>query len=66
MSNFVCEKCGTPIYDSAQGYVTGCEHYPADIEVAKCCDCEKDIIKTDDDAMLCIQCGGKNRRVKYY
>lgn len=30
MSNFACEKCGTICYDSAIGYVTGCEHYPPD------------------------------------
>lgn len=28
MSNFKCEHCGTDIYDSPSGYVTGCDHYP--------------------------------------
>ena len=28
MSNFQCEKCGVILYDSPQGYTTGCEHYP--------------------------------------
>ena len=32
MSNFQCEKCGTVCYDTPSGYVTGCEHYPVDIE----------------------------------
>tara|TARA_R110002051_G_C8434973_1_gene454050 strand:+ start:94 stop:387 length:294 start_codon:yes stop_codon:yes gene_type:complete len=31
MSNFQCEKCGTVCYDTPNGYITGCEHYPADI-----------------------------------
>ena len=29
MSNFICEKCGTPILEGEDGhYITGCEHYP--------------------------------------
>ena len=32
MSNFICEKCGTICYDSPNGYITGCEHYPTDVE----------------------------------
>ena len=32
MSNFECEKCGTICYDTPSGYITGCEHYPADIK----------------------------------
>jgi hypothetical protein len=32
MSNFYCEKCGALCEDSPGGYVSGCEHYPADIE----------------------------------
>ncbi len=28
-----------------------------------CPDCRKPIIRTDDDAGVCIQCGGRNRRV---
>ena len=32
MSNFICEKCGTHCIDSPEGYITGCEHYPADIK----------------------------------
>lgn len=31
MSNFICDKCGTECVDSPRGYVTGCEHYPADV-----------------------------------
>jgi len=31
MSNFKCEKCGTACYDTPNGYITGCEHYPADL-----------------------------------
>ena len=33
MSNFECEKCGTICYDTPSGYITGCEHYPTDINV---------------------------------
>ena len=32
MSNFQCEKCGTVCYDTPNGYITGCEHYPADLK----------------------------------
>ena len=32
MSNFACEKCGTVCYDTPNGYITGCEHYPADLK----------------------------------
>lgn len=31
MSNFTCEHCNTDLIDSPYGYITGCEHYPADI-----------------------------------
>ena len=31
MSHFNCEKCGTLLIDTDRGYITGCEHYPADI-----------------------------------
>ena len=39
MSNFNCEHCGAACIDSPRGYVTGCEHYPADIppsQVRRC------------------------------
>jgi hypothetical protein len=32
MSNFICDKCGTECVDSPIGYVTGCKHYPADVQ----------------------------------
>jgi len=28
MSSFICDKCGEPIIDTANGYTTQCEHYP--------------------------------------
>lgn len=31
-------------------------------EVVVCWDCGKPIIASDDDAHVCIQCGGRNRR----
>ena len=30
MSNFTCEQCGMMCIDTSTGYITGCEHYPAD------------------------------------
>ena len=30
MSNFNCDKCGTTIIDSSNGYITSCEHYKAE------------------------------------
>lgn len=29
MSNFICPECSKEIIDTPQGYITGCEHYPA-------------------------------------
>lgn len=31
MSSFYCPKCGVMLVDTPIGYVTGCEHYPADV-----------------------------------
>jgi len=30
----------------------------------RCAQCQKRIVGKDDDAMVCIQCGGRNRRIK--
>lgn len=30
MSSFYCDRCGKTCADTNVGYVTGCEHYPAD------------------------------------
>lgn len=30
MSSFFCEHCGVVCSDTPRGYVTVCEHYPAD------------------------------------
>ena len=32
MSNFICDKCKKICYDTKRGYVTGCKHYPPDID----------------------------------
>ena len=32
MSNFYCDVCGAHCYDTPNGYMTGCEHYPADLK----------------------------------
>lgn len=32
MSTFACEKCGKLCIDTRIGYVTGCVHYPADVQ----------------------------------
>ena len=29
---------------------------------AKCADCKKPIIRHDDEALVCINCGGRNRQ----
>lgn len=44
----------------------GIEWYLADGKLiqkpaCKCCDCKRPIIGSDDDARLCIGCGGRNR-----
>lgn len=36
MSNFVCDICGASILDSPDGYVTGCEHWPLDLDFFTC------------------------------
>jgi len=36
MSNFACEYCGAVCLDTPIGYVTGCEHYPADVMMREC------------------------------
>ena len=33
MSHCTCEHCGAILTDSPRGYVTGCVHYPADIQM---------------------------------
>ena len=35
MSNFKCEHCGAICYDTPDGYITGCEHYPIEKPVPK-------------------------------
>lgn len=30
MSSFYCDRCGKMCADTEVGYITGCEHYPAD------------------------------------
>lgn len=37
--------------------------HPVKFSNSKCFDCRKPI-HDDDDAMVCIQCGGMNRRIK--
>ncbi len=44
MSTFICDKCGTAILDSENGYVTGCEHWPLEkIERLICKSCDMTI-----------------------
>ena len=35
MATFYCEQCGTLCIDTLRGYISGCEHYPADIRWEK-------------------------------
>lgn len=44
MSNFNCEHCGAACIDSPRGYVTGCEHYPAEGTTMKTATKEKPIL----------------------
>lgn len=45
MSSFYCEHCGKAILDTEDGFITGCEHYPA-VRIPKpvdgCPNCKKD------------------------
>lgn len=51
MSNFTCEKCGTPILENENGvYTTQCEHYPSN-KVKKCYCCGK-----INDKNICDKC----------
>jgi len=60
MSNFKCEKCGAICSDTEKGYVTGCEHYPADVENNKPVFCLK---KTNAPwwEWLLARCFGKKK-----
>ncbi|MFA5753366.1 MAG: hypothetical protein WC910_09880 [Bacteroidales bacterium] len=40
MSSFYCEHCGALCSDTPRGYVTGCEHYPVDVEQCPICGTE--------------------------
>lgn len=65
MSNFVCEYCGTPHYDTKYGYYTECEHYKRDFTVGVCYGCGKLVVLDDDmTGSICTCCGGKNRRIE--
>jgi hypothetical protein len=65
MSNFQCEKCGTICYDTPRGYITGCEHYPADLPHCWCgntelgftCMCEYMLANEGDTFFTCEFCG---------
>lgn len=62
MSNFYCEKCGIAIIDSPHGYVTGCEHYPPDVEpthdLGSTPDIKNRVSKSSENSdLLCDQCG---------
>lgn len=45
MSNFNCEKCGTALLDTPQGYITECEHYPFEGN-------SKFVVETDEELEL--------------
>lgn len=32
MSSFICAKCGTPVLDSHEDYITACKHFPYDVK----------------------------------
>lgn len=33
------------------------------LTIPRCYQCDREIIEQDDDALVCIECGGRNRRV---
>lgn len=35
MSTFYCHECSMLLIDTNRGYITGCEHYPADVPETK-------------------------------
>lgn len=49
MSSFYCEKCGALCADSEHGYISGCEHYPPDVEPMVIRDEEEVNDETDQD-----------------
>ena len=62
MSNFNCPKCGAQCTDTEHGYITGCEHYPADLPFSKNAMLRKPIDETkhkassDPEEILQSQC----------
>lgn len=41
MSRFNCEHCGALCANSPAGYISGCEHYPPDINTDERTPCER-------------------------
>jgi hypothetical protein len=57
----VCEKCGNVKWLKTCSVCEGeCEDVGRPPE--KCFDCGESIVASDDDAHVCINCGGRNRR----
>jgi hypothetical protein len=52
VSHFACPICKTICYDTPDGYVTGCEHYPADINEDAACDKPCGL-----EPLACAHCG---------
>lgn len=62
MSEFF--KCFLPLVIIFQAYLIY-KHWPEDKKLTtKCPGCDHNINYHDDDAMICIECGGRNRRIK--
>lgn len=59
-----CHKCG---YTHREGYncaaVSASSLNDDELSTADCWSCNKQIYRDDDDASICIDCGGRNRRV---
>ena len=51
----ICNDCGKVMHDP--------EQYK---EYEWCRDCDHCIVKSDDDAYICIECGGRNRRIPHH
>lgn len=64
MSHFRCEHCGAACTDTPRGYITGCEHYPAEKWQTRCYQCGKTVplgtmtaVEGVGTKLVCRECG---------
>jgi len=58
MSNFYCDKCGAPCFDSDTGYTTGCKHYPSDKKIEDTCSLKADV--------TCPKCRSQDITIRWH